>query len=107
MGTQPAGRGDLQRRMWLVPIKMWLKVEDIRQDAGYKRIPYSSDTTNRKVIVENGLTAVNLLEPYELTRVKGGWAIPDHHIFQDIYFLHDSVYKYSREDDYERTEVAA
>jgi len=87
MGIQPAGRGELQRRMWLVPMNIWLNVEELLQEADFKSLPYSIVSTNRKIIKEAGLTALDLLGPYELERITGRWAMPENHVFREIYYI--------------------
>jgi len=80
-----------RRRSWLVPWSNWLTLEDWLRGAGYFSLPYSSDTTNRKALLERGLTAVDILLPFEVPWSKWengyGWAVPREHVFALEYDL--------------------
>lgn len=85
LGTTIRAAPLLQRRMWLVSWTFWLGVESQIEVNGFKSIALSHRTTNRRVIKELNLTAMDLLHNYELTWVQGGWRMSVNHPFRNYY----------------------
>ena len=85
-----------QRRLWIVPWFAWLPIEDMLLPHR-RSLPLAKFKGQKpKIVQENNLNALNLLEPYEMRWESGGWQIPaihklsrwtralfDHQVFKD------------------------
>jgi penicillin-binding protein-related factor A (putative recombinase) len=87
MGNQRvnATQSKAPRKMWLIAWDDWVDFEDLIKTQGLKSLPYSFETSNRVVVRDLRLGAVDLLANHELTWSKKGWVLPPLHSFRYHY----------------------
>jgi hypothetical protein len=87
MGTdRPNSNSNIKRRSWLVPWSSWVLQENLIREHGLKSMPYSAETTTRKILKK--YSADSLLGEYEVKWIPThGWSIPRSHGFAAYYKL--------------------
>ena len=87
MGTdRPNSNSNIKRRSWLVPWSTWVLQENLIREHGLKSMPYSAETTTRKILKK--YNADSLLGEYEVKWIPThGWSIPRSHGFAAYYKL--------------------
>jgi hypothetical protein len=87
MGTdRPNSNSNIKRRSWLVPWSTWVLQENLIREHGLKSMPYSAETTTRKILKK--YNADSLLGEYEVKWIPThGWSIPRSHDFAAYYKL--------------------
>ena len=87
MGTdRPNSKSTRKRRSWLVPRNVWVLQENLIRANGLKSMPYSAETTTRKILKQ--YNADTLLGMHEVKWIsKHGWSIPRSHAFASHYGL--------------------
>ena len=87
MGTdRPNSNSHIKRRSWLIPWSAWVLQENLIREHGLKSMPYSAETTTRKILKK--YNADSLLGAHEVKWIPTyGWFIPESHTFASHYGL--------------------
>lgn len=77
--TGKAGSKKSPRYLWLPPWDNWLEIEGRLREVGQVSLPLMSHRGQKKIIQELGLSALELLAPWQLVWEIGQWHLPPEH----------------------------